>query len=199
MTIHDTLKRLIAFLVVVVLLAPAAGVAADEPQQPDTKRKLRVYLGTYTRDNSQGIYVSELDLNSGELSQPALAAETTNPSFLAIHPSRPLLYAVGEIADFEGSKSGGVSAFAVNLATGQLKLLNQQPSEGTGPCHLVVDATGNNVLVANYGGGSVACLPIEKDGSLGQASSFIQHQGSSVNPQRQKGPHAHSISGHLRL
>lgn len=182
------------FALAALMLAPQVGNAADKPSKQRAPEKLHVYIGTYTRGESEGIYVSQLDLKTGKLSTPRLAAKSVNPSFVAIHPSRKFVYSVGEISDFQGKKTGGVSAFAVNPKTGQLKLINQQSSEGAGPCHLVVDATGKNVLVANYGGGSVACLPIKEDGSLAKASSFHQHEGSSVNPQRQKGPHAHSIN-----
>lgn len=156
--------------------------------------KLRVYIGSYTRGASEGIYVSELDLATGQLSEPRLAAKAVNPSFVAIHPDGQHLYAVGEIDDFKGKKTGGVSAFSIDELSGQLSLINQQSSQGAGPCHLVVDGSGKCVLVANYGGGSAACLPIEDDGSLLEAATFIQHEGSSVNPQRQAGPHAHSIN-----
>ncbi|WP_373649716.1 lactonase family protein [Schlesneria sp. DSM 10557] len=156
--------------------------------------KFRVYFGTYSGELSKGIYVSTFDAATGKLSAPELAAEVKNASFLAIHPSRKNLYAVSEIADFEGKKQGGVSAFEIDSATGRLKLLNQQSSGGGGPCHLVTDAQGTNVLVANYGGGSVSVLPILADGKLSPASSTIQHQGSSVDKQRQEGPHAHSIN-----
>ncbi|WP_397568132.1 lactonase family protein [Schlesneria sp. T3-172] len=156
--------------------------------------KFRVYFGTYSGELSKGIYVSTFDAATGKLSAPELAAEVKNASFLAIHPSRKYLYAVSEIADFEGKKQGGVSAFEIDSATGRLKLLNQQSSGGGGPCHLVTDAQGTNVLVANYGGGSVSVLPILADGRLSPASSTIQHQGSSVDKQRQEGPHAHSIN-----
>lgn len=156
--------------------------------------KFRVYFGTYSGELSKGIYVSTFDAATGKLSAPELAAEVKNASFLAIHPSRKYLYAVSEIADFEGKKQGGVSAFEIDSATGRLKLLNQQSSGGGGPCHLVTDAQGKNVLVANYGGGSVSVLPILADGKLSPASSTIQHQGSSVDKQRQEGPHAHSIN-----
>ncbi|MEO8498619.1 MAG: lactonase family protein, partial [Planctomycetota bacterium] len=88
----------------------------------------------------------------------------------------------------------GVTAFAINPKDGSLTKLNEKSSGGAGPCHLVVDATGKNVLVANYGGGSVACLPINTDGTLEDATSFIQHAGSSADPQRQKEPHGHSIN-----
>lgn len=150
-----------------------------------------VYIGTYTGPKSKGIYVSKLDLGSGKLSTPELAAEVTSPSFLAIHPNRQFLYAVNEVAAFDGQKAGAVSAFAIDSKTGKLTLLNQQSSGGGGPCHLVVDDSGKAVLVANYGGGSTCALPIEKDGRLGKATAFIQHTGSSVNPRRQEAPHAH--------
>ncbi|MBM3888899.1 MAG: lactonase family protein [Verrucomicrobia bacterium] len=154
-----------------------------------------VYLGTYTRSGaSKGIYTCRLDADTGKLSAPELAAETTNPSFLAIHPNRRFLYAVGETGTFAGKQTGMVSAFAIDRATGKLTLLNKQSTGGPGPCHVTVDHTGKCVLVANYGGGSCASLPIKDDGSLGEAGSVIQHEGSSVNPKRQTGPHAHSIN-----
>jgi 6-phosphogluconolactonase len=111
-----------------------------------------------------------------------------------VHPNRKFLYAVGEIGDFEGQKTGGVSAFAIDTASGKLTLLNQQPSHGAGPCHIVVDRAGTSVLVANYGGGSVASFPLANDGRLQPAASAIQHEGRSVNPRRQEMPHAHSIN-----
>jgi 6-phosphogluconolactonase len=153
-----------------------------------------VYFGTYTGEKSKGVYVSRLDLASGTLTPPELAGETASPSFLAVHPSQNFLYAVNEVSEFQGKASGSVSAFAIDRNTGRLTALNQQPSVGRGPAHLVVDKAGRNVLVANYGGGSVAVVPIGTDGTLKPPSAFIQHTGSSVNPQRQKEPHAHSIN-----
>jgi 6-phosphogluconolactonase len=167
-------------------------VGAAEPAS--NAREMLVYFGTYTGAKSKGIYVSRLDLQTGKLTPAELAAETKSPSFLAIHPSRRFLYAVGEVADFGGKRAGSVAAFSIDRQTGQLTLLNQQSSGGDGPCHLVVDKAGKNVLVANYGGGSVAALPVGDDGKLAEASAFIQHTGSSVNPSRQKEPHAHSIN-----
>jgi 6-phosphogluconolactonase len=158
------------------------------------KGKMRVYVGTYTGTKSKGIYRLDLDLASGALTPPALAAEIASPSFVAIHPNHRLLYAVNEVANFGDGKSGAVSAFAIDEKTGDLKLLNQQSSGGGGPCFVTVDKTGKNALVANYGGGSVAALPIHPDGSLGEATAFIQHTGTSANPERQGGPHAHSIN-----
>jgi len=153
-----------------------------------------VYVGTYTGGKSKGIYTLKLNMKTGRLSHVAVTEGIVNPSFLAIHPNNKYLYAVSEIANFHGAKAGGVYAFATNLDNGTLKPINKQSSGGGGPCYLVVDATGKDVLVANYGGGSVACLPIKTDGSLKPASAFIQHKGSSVNPARQQGPHGHSIN-----
>ncbi len=162
---------------------------ADEPSG-----KQRVYIGTYTGPQSKGVYRSELDLATGKLSAPVLAGEAASPSFLAIAPNQRFLYSVGEVSDFGGQKAGAVNAFAIDGSTGDLKLLNQQSSGGSGPCHVVVDREGKNVLVANYGGGSAAVLPIQKDGKLGEASSFMQHTGTSVDKGRQSSPHAHSIN-----
>jgi 6-phosphogluconolactonase len=158
----------------------------------------RVYIGTYTAagpEGSRGIYRFDLDATTGQATEPVLAAETVNPSFLAVHPSRRFLYAVGEVMQYEGQRTGSVAAFEIDPASGNLKKLNAQSSRGTGPCHLVVDPPGRHVLVANYGGGSVAALPIESDGRLGASTGFVQHEGPSrVNPQRQEAPHAHSIN-----
>ncbi len=192
-------------LVFAVLLATlvAAGstnvVRAQSSSTADTQPEvLWVYVGTYTgaggADKSQGIYLMELDLRTGKLSEPHLAAKSTDPSFLAIDPAKKFLYSVNELGEFRGRRGGAVSAFEIDPAGGKLTPLNQQSSIGDGPCHLVVDRQGKNVLVANYGSGSVACLPIETGGRLRPASSFIQHQGSGADPQRQSSPHAHSIN-----
>lgn len=164
-------------------------LAADAPSG-----KQRVYFGTYSSKSSKGIYRSELDLATGKLSEPVLAGEAVNPSFLAIAPNQKFVYAVGELSDVNGKKGGAVNAFAIDSATGDLKLLNQESSVGAGPCHIVVDRTGKSVLVANYGGGSTTVLPIQADGKVGEASSFVQHTGSSINPGNQAGPHAHSVN-----
>jgi 6-phosphogluconolactonase len=136
----------------------------------------------------------EFDPRSGELGGPRLAAEAPDPSFLAIHPSREFLYAVNESGEIQGRRDGGVSAFAIDQTNGTLILLNQQLPAGAGPCHLVVDRQGQNVLVANYGSGSVGCLPIDRDGRLRPATETIQHRGQVADPRRQGGPHAHSIN-----
>ena len=169
-----------AFVAVAISLAAVSTGGAES---------LTVYFGTYTRgDSSKGIYGSTLDLDSGRLSDPVLAAEARNPSFLEIHPSGKFLYAVSE-----SGGAGSVSAYAI-AEDGSLKFLNQQPSNGSGPCHISIDHAGKNVLVANYGSGSASVIPIKPDGTLAKPPGFVQHEGSSVDTRRQKEPHAHSIN-----
>jgi 6-phosphogluconolactonase len=174
---------LVAAVVLIQVSLMCAAAAAER----------QVYIGTYTGKKSRGIYTARFNPDSGRLTAPELAAPATNPTFLALHPSGHFLYAAGEVNTFEGKRAGGVHAFRIEPG-GKLNPLNSQGSGGTGPCHLAVDQTGRWVLVANYGSGSVAALPLSEDGRLGEASVAIQHHGSSVNPQRQAGPHAHFIA-----
>jgi len=160
-----------------------------------------VWFGTYSGGpaNSEGIYVSRFDAATGKLTAPVLAATAKNPSFLALHPTLPVMYAVSEVADANGKPTGAVLSFAIDETSGALTLKNHQASGGKGPCHLSVDRTGRVVLAANYGGGSVICLGLAADGSLepvvpGTPGGFIQHEGKGPNPQRQEGPHGHSIN-----
>jgi 6-phosphogluconolactonase len=176
---------LLALPIAAFSLLAARAAAADD---------CLVYIGTYTGKKAEGIYAYRLDLKTGKCEPLGLAAEVKNPSFLAVHPNKKFLYSVSEISDLDGKPTGGVSAFTIDRSTGKLKKINAQSSEGAGPCHLIVDKSGKTVLVANYGGGSIASLPIAADGHLEPAASAIQHKGKSVNPQRQEGPHAHSIN-----
>ncbi len=178
---------LLAFLLVAVCVAAAAPAAHTD--------KYFVYVGTYTEEGSKskGIYAYRFDPNDGKLTSIGLAAQTINPSFLAVHPNHRFVYAVNEVGNYKGQKSGAVSAFAIDRASGKLTLLNQVASGGADPCYVTVDKTGKYALVANYTGGSIAVFPILADGRLGEASAFVQHTGHGTNPQRQEGPHAHSI------
>ena len=175
------------------LIFPGPTLSAERAAGLVSKRDT-FYVGTYTGAKSKGIHVCRFDPATGEIISHELAAETTSPSFLAIHPSGRFVYSANEINEFKGKPGGVVTAFAVSGDGGKLVELNQQSSGGAGPCYVVVDRAGKNVLVANYGGGSVAVLPLESDGKLREASAWIQHTGSSVNPDRQKEPHAHSIN-----
>ncbi len=171
-----------------------AGLLSAAPAPATAASQVIAYIGTFTGPKSQGIHAYRFEPTSGSTTALGCVAEARHPAFLAIHPGGRLIYAVNEVGDFHGSKAGAVSAFSVDRATGRLTLLNQVSSVGAGPCHLSVDRTGRCVLVANYGGGSVAVLPIRDGGRLGEATAFVPHTGSSVNPQRQREPHAHSIN-----
>lgn len=150
-----------------------------------------VYVGAYTtppQGQAAGIAVFRLDPASGALTHAQTVADVANPSFLALDPREHYLFAVNELEE------GAVSAFARDPDTGGLTFLNRQPAHGAAPCHLSVDPAGRFVLVANYGGGSLAVLPIERDGSLGAATDVVRHAGASVHPRRQAGPHAHMVA-----
>ncbi|HVU27313.1 MAG TPA: lactonase family protein [Verrucomicrobiae bacterium] len=184
----QTLFRFLAVCAILLIVFPAT--------KADTisSNKFLVYFGTYTGAKSKGIYVSSFDSASGKLSAPELAVETVNPSFLAISPDRQFLFAVNETEHFKGQLGGGVSAFKMDTQTGKLKFLNQQLSGGANPCHIVTDAAGKFVFVANYGSGNMEVLPVQSDGSLGAPVTLMQHHGSSVNKSRQEGPHAHCVA-----
>ncbi len=184
------------------LLATTASIGAlgcqgpSERPRPKTSsaRRYRMYVGTYTGPKSQGIHGFTLDVSSGSVESLGRVATAKNPTFLAVHPNGNFLYAANEVGEWNGAPGGYVSAYRIDTASGHLTLLNEQSSVGAGPCHLSVDRTGKCVLVANYSGGSVSVLPLNMDGSLRPHSAFVQHTGSSVNPARQKAPHAHSIN-----
>jgi 6-phosphogluconolactonase len=156
-------------------------------------KRLLVYVGTYTNGKSEGIYLYHLDLASGELTHFSTTKGIIDPSFLALTPNRRFLYAVNEVEEFEGKKSGAVSAFAIDQRTGELRFLNQQASLGGSPCYVDIDLKGRFVLIANYAGGNVTVFPVRPDGSLGTATDLEQDEGSSIDKQRQEGPHAHCI------
>jgi 6-phosphogluconolactonase len=186
-----TVAALLSFTLAVICSA-AAEPASNSTSNND---KYLMYIGTYTEEGStsKGIYAYRFDPHTGIVSTIGMAARTVNPSFLAVHPNHRFLYAVNELRTYEGQKSGAVSAFAIDTATGKLTLLNEVASKGADPCYITLDKTGNYVLVANYTGGSISVFPVLDDGRLGEATAFVQHSGHGTNPQRQEGPHAHSI------
>lgn len=161
-----------------------------------TPEKLTVYIGTYTGGSSKGIYAYEFNTASGALKQISLAAETASPSFLAVHPNNPFLVAVNELDSYDGEKAGAITSFQIDPSNpAKLRKIDSASSKGAHPCHIIFDRAGKHVLVANYTGGNVIAYPIDAQGRLPEKpSAFIQHSGSSVNPQRQKEAHAHSIN-----
>jgi 6-phosphogluconolactonase len=176
----------------------ASGFPQADEAGPD---RLLAYVGTYTElpgpgANGQGIELFEADLRTGRLLHRGLAAKSRNPSWIAVHPSRKYLYAVNEIADFQGN-SGSVSTFAVDAASGALRVLNTVSSAGAGPAYLSLDAAGNFAFVANYEGGSIAVFPIRNDGSLGDAVDVHLDRESVGSPHAASAPAgSFAISGH---
>ncbi|MFQ3169450.1 MAG: 6-phosphogluconolactonase [Limisphaerales bacterium] len=170
----------------------ALGFAVALGQASAAPAKALVCFVSRSPADKESVLLYQLSLKDGSLKKLSAVSGIIGPSFLKIHPSGKFLYTVNEVATFDGKRSGGVTAFALDVQGGKLTRLNQQPSGDTGPCHLTVDATGKFVLVAHYGGGSTSVLPINDDGSVGAVVSRIKHKGSSVTP-RQKAPHAHSI------
>ena len=174
-----TLRRF-AIPLAALLLAPLVPFGASGAEY-------LAYFGTYTgKGKSKGIYVSRFNSSTGKAQDPILAAEIKSPSWVAIHPNGRFLYSVTE-----GEGTGSVTAFSIDRSTGKLTALNTVSTKGNGPCHLIVDHTGKVLLAANYGSGSTAAFQIHDDGSLSDASSFIQHKGSGPDKERQEGPHAH--------
>jgi len=182
--------RIAALLLVgLVMIVPRVGSEAAPRGQ------YFFYVGTYTdpEGKGKGIYVYRYDANTHQVTPLGLAAETTNPSWIVLHPNGRFLYAANEVGNYKGANSGGVSAFSIDRTTGKLNFLNEVRSKGADPCYITIDKTGKWALVANYTGGSVAVFPVLEDGKLGEASDFVQHTGHGANPKRQEGPHAHSI------
>ena len=184
MPLHSRLYKVASTVLLLSVLA-AVACAADF--------RYLVYVGTYTDKGSKGIYAYRFDPSSGELGDVGLAATTDNPSFLAVATDDKFLYALNEINNFNGGQAGAVTTFSIDRSSGKLAPLQQVSSLGPGPAHLSVDRSGKYLLVANYDGGSIAVFPIQKDGTLGTRTAFVQHTGSSANKDRQAGPHAHEI------
>lgn len=172
--------RLLALAALALAAAPAR---ADDPV---------LFVSAFAPGDKGGIHAYRFDLKDGTLTPLARTAGAENPFYLALAPDRKTLYSI-HAKQFGGKENEHVAAYRVGGRTGELTLLNRQSAEGTAACYLDVDRTGKTVLVANYSSGSVAALPVKADGSLGEKVSFFQHKGSSVNPKRQKEPHAHCI------
>ena len=153
-----------------------------------------VYFGTTTEKMSEGIYASRFDPATGTLGPVTLAAKTTNPLFINLHPNQPILYAIGERKDAEGKPIGTVEAFTIDKANGQLTPLNHQTAGVGSICYVSIDKAGRTALGAAYNDGYVVSIPLHADGTLGERGSFTQHAGSSVNKKRQTSPHAHCVN-----
>jgi 6-phosphogluconolactonase len=153
-----------------------------------------VFIGTNTGGSggSKGIYLADFDSATGKLSVPTLAVDYANPGFLAIHPTKPILYAVGEPAKPFPDGSSSVAAFAIGKDH-SLKFLGQSSTGGKGACHLAVDASGRTLAVANYGDGHISTVRLDANGLPGETATVIVHKGAGPNKSRQEGPHAHGV------
>jgi 6-phosphogluconolactonase (cycloisomerase 2 family) len=179
---------------------------AQKPATP-ASRPLLAYVGSYSspqgpegsKGYGQGIYLFEMDRDSGTLTPCGVFANGANPSWLALNPARTHLYAANETTTYQVANSGSVSAYAIDRSNGHLTLINTVSSAGAGPAHLSVHPAGKHVLVANYAGGTVAVLPLGADGELGSATDVKTGQGA-IGPTRAASapPGSFAISGHER-
>jgi len=168
-------------------------------QAADADKPTYLYVGSYTKNppgggsnNPIGLSVFRLNPRSGAL-VPVQQVPSTNPSFVALDPTKRFLYVINEIGDYEGKKSGSIEAYSINPNAGTLQLLNRQSLNSPGPAHLAVDPTGRYVVVAVYGGGEFVVLPIQTDGRLGTVHSVLKDAGTGPNRNRQDAPHPHSV------
>src|SRR5262245_46525434 len=153
-----------------------------------------VYIGTYTGTTSQGIYGFKFDDATGALTPIGLVAETQNPSFLTASASGRFVFAVNEVSNFGGEKSGSVTSFVVDAATSKLTQVSVQSSRGADPCHLALDRTGRYLAVANYSGGNFSLFPVDAAGRLAPAKTVVAGEGSGPVQSRQQSPHAHMVA-----
>ena len=151
-----------------------------------------VYIGTHGMGPGQGLFAARLDMKTGHLTSLGLAAEIVRPTWLAVNPALPVLYAVSETGN-DGKSEAGVYSLTIDPATGKLSPLNNVGSGGGGATHLALDDQLKTLFVANFGTGQVSALPLQPDGSLGAVESVQQDQGTGPSP-RQQGPHAHAVA-----
>ena len=164
------------------LCSLARGLAAEERL---------IFVSSFAAGDKGAIQAYRLDLETGALQTAVRTSGIEHPFFLALNPQHTRLYSIHAPGQFGGKSNEFVAAYEVVGDQGELKPLNRQSTRGTSSCYVEVDPTGKSLVVANYSSGSVASLPVRADGSLGEVVTFVQHEGSSVNPERQEGPHAH--------
>lgn len=161
----------------------ALGSLATAAPQP-------IAIGTNTGGSgkSEGIYLSTFDPDTGEFGEVKLGAKYGNPGFLALHPTKPLLYAAGKSNEHP---KGSVAAFQIGET---LDFIGDAGAGGDNPCHLAIDPTGSAVALANYSDGTTAILGIDAKGAPVPATApVMKGEGTGPNPNRQEGPHAHGV------
>ena len=188
-----------SFLQVAASGAVSLSLLKDNFAQNRVRREQTLYVGTYTSGSSgrsaqsEGIYIYRLNTETGELTHSKTVKDVVDPSYLTIDRKRRFLFAVNEVSQFNGKPGGALTAFTIDRKSGDLTRLNQKASEGGSPCYVTLDRTESFALLANYEAGNISVLPIKRDGSVEDAVSVVQHEGSSVNRDRQQGPHAHCV------
>ena len=154
----------------------------------DDHKEHYLIVGTYTGGKSEGIYIFKF--NSEDASFKEIShAKTSNPSYLVVSPDERFVYSVAE--DAKNNNGGDIAAFKFDKEKGDLSFINKQLTGGDHPCYVDIDKTGKWIFAGNYSGGSLSVLPVRADGSLGEATSVIKHEGSGSNPKRQEKPHVH--------
>ncbi|MCF8262614.1 MAG: lactonase family protein [Melioribacteraceae bacterium] len=185
-------NRKILFFTVFTLFMIMATIRAFSFFSDNAKSFL--YVGTYTGGESEGIYIYEMDNQTGELSFHYVQKGINNPSYLAIDKSQNLLFAVSEVSDFDKSRTGAVSAFKIESTQQTLQPLNFVKSGGANPCYVSLVENSKTIFVANYTGGNVSSIQYDERGLIDDSRVTIQHQGSGPNKERQEAPHAHFIA-----
>jgi 6-phosphogluconolactonase len=171
----------------------ALAIAVTVVISPVAAKEMWVFFGTHKDQPGHGFSVARFDTRTGSLTTPQFVQQAANPGFFVIAPDGKHIYVANEVDTYHGQPTGFVSAYSVDPATAQMTLLNEQPSAGAGTAYLSLDRTNHYLLVANYGGGTIAVFALNPDGSIGKQTAFFQHTGHSVNPGRQTAPHPHSI------
>ncbi|MEM1324924.1 MAG: lactonase family protein [Bacteroidota bacterium] len=164
-------------------------LSCSSSRQINTASNFSFFVGTSTDTASEGIYAYTLNTETGEVTLKSQTENITNASFLTISPDNRFLYALERK---KGATENSVNAYSISKDL-SLTLRNQQSTEGNGACYISTSKMGDEVLIAHYTGGSITHLPVQSDGSLAKAATVIQHEGSSINTERQNSPHAHFI------
>lgn len=156
-----------------------------------------MYVGTYNEKDQPGIFVFSFDRKDGRMTLVQQIGGMVAPSYLEVNHNGTHLYSVNRNSVIAGKKWGSVSAYKINRKDGTLTHLNDQPAFGAESCHISLDSKSRLVFVSNYSTGNLSVFPIREDGSLDGLSGSVQHNGSSLDQSRQKGPHVHQsvVSG----
>lgn len=181
-------KAIVVVLTSCLMLSGGLAGCANAPASQEV-----VYVGTFADRGSQGLYVFAFDRTTGRLTELQTVSDREGPNFQALHPHGDYLYSVSGEAFSDATDHGTITAYRVDRQTGRLTQINEQSVEGQGPAHVSVDPQGRFAYVSNYGAGNLSVFAIDEDGSLSEAVDVVEHEGSSVNEQRQSRPHVHSI------